>query len=93
LLFEEQKPFVENFPRSVENIEKYGLIKETTLVGTEKRKGVVMTGKEAMKNWEKEVMRRNLLASIICSGSTGGVKGSPNPIYNLWQRLFNNARM
>ena len=52
-----------------------------------------MTGKDVGGAWEKELIRRHLLASTICHADAGGMKGSQGRWTTLWQRLFKKSRM
>lgn len=52
-----------------------------------------MMEKAVMRNWEKEAMRRNLLASVILPVGSGGLKGSHNPVTSFWHRLFRKSHI
>ena len=52
-----------------------------------------MTNKDVQENWEKEAIRRRLLASTISSTYTGGLKGSPNRLASYWQKLLKKTWM
>lgn len=49
-----------------------------------------MTNKDV---WEKEDIRRRLLATMLCSANTGRFIGSHCRWVSFWQGLFKKSRM
>ena len=52
-----------------------------------------MTDKELGENWEKETIRRQLLASTISLADLGGFNSSHGRFGNIWKRLVKRARL
>jgi hypothetical protein len=49
-----------------------------------------MVGKNGSENWEREALRRNLLATMLCSANASRSKGSHGRWARFWQGLFKN---
>jgi hypothetical protein len=52
-----------------------------------------MTAKICHDNLEKEAIRRNLLANMLCSVNSEQIRNSQSTWGNFWQGLFKKARM